>query len=65
MSNEHLSWFKSSYSSDQGGMCVEIATSPATIHVRDSKDPHGPQLALGIAQWADFVTGLRAGRLDA
>lgn len=50
-----LSWFKSSYSDDQGGNCIEIATSPATVHVRDSKDKAGPQLTFAPTAWADFV----------
>ena len=40
-------WFKSSYSSDAGGSCVEIANLIPThtrIAVRDSKLPHGPAL---------------------
>ncbi|NUL07632.1 DUF397 domain-containing protein, partial [Streptomyces lunaelactis] len=37
MNTERLNWFKSSYSSGEGGACVEVATCPATIHVRDSK----------------------------
>ncbi|MCG0288804.1 DUF397 domain-containing protein [Streptomyces sp. PSAA01] len=24
--------------------CVEVATTPTTIHIRDSKDPDGPRL---------------------
>jgi hypothetical protein len=33
-----LHWHKSSYSSsNESGDCVEIATDPPTIHVRDSK----------------------------
>lgn len=47
-----LEWFKSSYSGDEGGQCVEVATTPATIHVRDSKVPDGPTLDLAPASWA-------------
>ncbi|MFF6833066.1 MULTISPECIES: DUF397 domain-containing protein [unclassified Streptomyces] len=48
-------WRKSSYSSGEGGNCVEVAAHPATVHVRDSKVPHGPQLAVAPAAWAAFV----------
>jgi hypothetical protein len=49
-------WFKSSYSSGpDGDSCVEIAVTPHTIHVRDSKNTRGPQLALTPAAWAGFV----------
>lgn len=48
-------WRKSSYSGGEGGNCVEVAAHPTTVHVRDSKDPHGPQLAVAPAAWAAFV----------
>ncbi|MFJ6522876.1 hypothetical protein ACVW0K_004146 [Streptomyces filamentosus] len=48
-------WRKSSYSGPEGGECVEVAAHPALIHVRDSKVPHGPQLAVSPASWAVFV----------
>ncbi|MEU9327477.1 DUF397 domain-containing protein [Streptomyces canus] len=53
-----LAWFKSSYSSGpDGDSCVEIATTPGTVHVRDSKHRDAsPRLTLTPATWADFVT---------
>jgi hypothetical protein len=56
MSTSELTWFKSSYSSSGSGDCVEVATCPDTVHVRDSKDKQGPQLALSPATWTDFVS---------
>lgn len=52
-----LTWFKSSYSTGQGGECVEVATSPTTIHVRDSKQnpATAPTLALPPAAWQAFL----------
>ncbi|MFE6867172.1 DUF397 domain-containing protein [Kitasatospora sp. NPDC057692] len=50
-----LAWFKSSYSSNEGAQCVEIAKTPGTVHVRDSKDKSGPQLAFDPAAWHAFV----------
>lgn len=52
-----LEWFKSSYSGNEDGDCVEIAIAPAapTIHVRDSKDQQGAQLAFAARSWAAFV----------
>ncbi|WDO06753.1 DUF397 domain-containing protein [Streptomyces murinus] len=51
-----LAWFKSSYSSgNDGNSCVELAVTPGTIHVRDSKNVEGPRLALTPAAWANFV----------
>ncbi|MFJ9715959.1 DUF397 domain-containing protein [Streptomyces sp. NPDC101213] len=51
-----LVWFKSSYSSSgDGNDCIEIATAPGTVRVRDSKNIDGPRLALSPGAWADFV----------
>ncbi|MFD6799015.1 DUF397 domain-containing protein [Streptomyces cyaneofuscatus] len=50
-----LEWFKSSYSSNDGPECVEVAAARSTVHVRDSKDLAGPQLGFTSAAWADFV----------
>ncbi|MET8899032.1 DUF397 domain-containing protein [Streptomyces sp. NPDC004538] len=52
-----LVWFKSSYSGgNDGNSCVEIAKTPGTIHVRDSKRvEEGPLLALTPAAWATFL----------
>ncbi|MFF4131273.1 DUF397 domain-containing protein [Streptomyces mirabilis] len=48
-------WFKSSYSSGAGGECVEVATRPARVHVRDSKDTTRPALVVAPAAWIAFV----------
>ncbi|MBZ9639250.1 MULTISPECIES: DUF397 domain-containing protein [Streptomyces] len=52
-----LAWFKSSYSSgSEGDSCVEIATTPGTVHIRDSKyRDAGPRLALMPEAWAHFL----------
>ncbi|MEU2829449.1 DUF397 domain-containing protein [Streptomyces lavendulae] len=54
MSTSTLLWFRSSYSDDGGGACVEVATCPHAIHVRDSKNL-GPTLTLAPTAWADFA----------
>ncbi|MEV5755321.1 DUF397 domain-containing protein [Streptomyces tendae] len=46
---------RSSYSSDQGGECVEVAELSATVAVRDSKTPAGPTLTLAPAAFSAFV----------
>ncbi|MEU1803557.1 DUF397 domain-containing protein [Streptomyces sp. NPDC019937] len=51
-----LVWFKSSYSDSGGGECVEVAHTPATIHVRDSKIPDGPNLHIPADAWSAFLT---------
>ncbi|MCX4654207.1 DUF397 domain-containing protein [Streptomyces microflavus] len=54
MSTE-LHWFKSTYSGDDSGDCVEVATCPHTIHIRDSKDLTAPALAVSPTSWTSFV----------
>jgi hypothetical protein len=52
-----LAWFKSSYSSSgDGNDCIEVAAAPSVVHVRDSKNIGGPQLALTPDAWAAFVS---------
>ncbi|MFD9040540.1 DUF397 domain-containing protein [Streptomyces bottropensis] len=52
-----LAWFKSSYSGGtDGNSCVEVAITPGTVHVRDSKDTRLPRLALTPSAWSDFVS---------
>ncbi|MFF4405696.1 DUF397 domain-containing protein [Streptomyces sp. NPDC001262] len=48
-------WIKSSYSNADGPSCVEVAAAPATILVRDSKNPRGPRLTFAPSAWATFV----------
>ena len=57
MSAEALQWIKSSYSSSEGGDCIEVATEPSAIHIRDSKNPAdtGPTLQVTPAAWAAFT----------
>ncbi|MFD7286724.1 DUF397 domain-containing protein [Streptomyces sp. NPDC059863] len=57
-------WFKSSFSNDHGGQCVEGARLPdGAMAVRDSKSPHGPAFVVGGGAWAAFVDALNDGRL--
>ncbi|MFF4539023.1 DUF397 domain-containing protein [Streptomyces aureus] len=49
-------WRKSSYSdSSNSSECVEIAPTPATVLIRDSKDPDGARLAMTPGAWTAFV----------
>ncbi|WP_318215301.1 DUF397 domain-containing protein [Streptomyces sp. SCL15-6] len=50
-----LVWVKSSYSGAEGGQCVEFATAPAKVHVRDSKDTTRGALSVEPTAWAAFV----------
>jgi hypothetical protein len=56
MSTPELHWFKSSYSSSsEPGDCVEVAHTPAMIHIRDSKTPGTPHVAVASATWVSFL----------
>ncbi|WP_171162284.1 DUF397 domain-containing protein [Streptomyces sp. I05A-00742] len=55
-------WVKSSFSSGQGGQCLEWAPSIAAtgiVPIRDSKHPQGPALTFPSDAWHSFVTGLK------
>ncbi|MFE7108591.1 DUF397 domain-containing protein [Streptomyces sp. NPDC057575] len=51
-----LEWFKSTYSdSSNPSDCVEVATTPGTVHVRDSKNVTLPPFTVTSAAWTHFV----------
>ncbi|MCQ8192586.1 DUF397 domain-containing protein [Streptomyces rugosispiralis] len=50
-----LSWFKSSYSGDEGGECVEVAVTEQSVRIRDSKDLARPALTIGRDGWTRFI----------
>ncbi len=56
-------WFKSSYSDETGGTCVEVAhltPTPARIAIRDSKHPQGPALLLPPEAFAALLDHVRS-----
>ncbi|TDB86034.1 DUF397 domain-containing protein [Actinomadura sp. KC216] len=57
-------WRKSSRSGHEGGECVEVADLTASVAVRDSKDPDGPNLAFGRAAWRAFADRVKASKFD-
>jgi hypothetical protein len=55
-------WRKASYSTGNGGNCVEVAQNlPGAVAVRDSKDPDGPELVFTPDEWRAFTAGMKAG----
>ena len=53
-------WRKSSYSSENGGNCIEIAADfPGVVPVRDSKNPQGPVLVIPANAWSAFVHAVK------
>ena len=64
-------WRKSTYSSGNGGACVEVAVVPGSkegsdyvITMRDSKDPDGPVLTFTPDEWKAFTLGVQDGEFD-
>lgn len=58
-------WRKSTRSGSNGGSCVEVARNlPGIVGVRDSKDPHGPALAVSPTTWTAFTTTVKTDQLD-
>ncbi|MFI6059191.1 DUF397 domain-containing protein [Streptomyces sp. NPDC051286] len=58
-----MAWFKSSYSTGNGGECVQIAVAAMHVHIRDSKQVGGPMLTVRPEAWAGllgFATGREA-----
>lgn len=55
---EKPAWRKSSRSVGQGA-CVELAPVAGGWLVRDSKNPHGPRLAVSERALTRLVAGLR------
>ena len=59
----NLLWRKATASITDGN-CVEVAHTPDTIAVRDSKDPNGAVLRYTHAEWAAFLDGAKKGEFD-
>ena len=51
-------WRKSSYSGDNGGECVEVASAEAVL-VRDTADRSGPVLTFTADAWRAFMAAIR------
>jgi hypothetical protein len=58
MDSMNSTWRKSSYSSANGGACVEVATTDAVL-VRDTTDRAGFTLSVSGAAWNRFLSTLR------
>ena len=58
----NLEWRKATYSSSNGGNCIEVATADRTVAVRDSKDPDGPRLAFKAHAWQAFAAKVKGKR---
>ncbi|GAA2555064.1 DUF397 domain-containing protein [Streptomyces albidoflavus] len=57
---DHIEWRKSSYSSGGSGNCVEVAATPGSVRVRDSKDTSIRGFAVSGDAWSAFLVGVPA-----
>ena len=64
MDLSRITWRTASYSSSNGGTCVEVAGAGHAVAVRDSKDPDGPKLAITPQRWQAFTCRVKKGTLD-
>ncbi|MFB7776266.1 DUF397 domain-containing protein [Streptomyces bauhiniae] len=53
-------WFKSSYSNDTGGACLELADLTNKVGIRDSKVRMGPALVVPTTAWRSFLGMVRS-----
>jgi Domain of unknown function (DUF397) len=59
MDLSRINWRKASYSTNNGGECVEVGTVPRLVAVRDSKDPQGPALTFHAEDWTAFTRRMK------
>jgi len=55
----NIQWRKATYSSGNGGNCIEVAAADHVVAVRDSNDPDGPRLAFRPQAWKAFTAKLK------
>ncbi len=56
-----MQWRKSSYSSAQGGNCVEVANGDCYTHLRDSKNLDLGYFSFDAGEWGVFLVSARQG----
>lgn len=52
-------WRKSTYSGNGGVNCVETATAPGGVAVRDTASRGGASLSVPAGAWTSFLAALR------
>jgi Domain of unknown function (DUF397) len=60
MNMNKTGWRKSTYSSSNGGACIEVAAADRAVAVGDSKDTDGPVLAFGQQTRQAFAAKVKA-----
>ncbi|RFS87218.1 DUF397 domain-containing protein [Actinomadura spongiicola] len=52
-------WRKASRSTSNGGDCIEVASVPRTIAIRDSKDPEGPSIIINHNDFRHLIKTIK------
>lgn len=52
-------WRKSTYSSANGGQCLETAAGQGAVRVRDTADREGVTLSFQADAWKEFTAALK------
>jgi hypothetical protein len=52
-------WRKSSYSGGQGGQCVEVASTPGHVAIRDTTNRGSATLSVPASAWRAFAADLK------
>jgi predicted secreted Zn-dependent protease len=47
-----------------GGQCVKVAVSEQMVVIGNTKTPYGPILSYTLAEWREFVAGVKNGDFD-
>lgn len=55
-----MTWRTSTYSSGNGGNCIEAASATGSVAVRDTKDRDGSLLSIPADAWAKFTSSLKS-----
>jgi hypothetical protein len=53
-----MTWRKSTYSGDNGGNCVEVASASGLVIVRDTANRHGATVSVTPAAWRRLTAGV-------
>jgi hypothetical protein len=59
MGADGMVWRKASRSHDDGDACLEIASTPDVVILRDSKAPNGAKLIMGRQDFRRFTDALK------
>ncbi|MGH3408051.1 MAG: DUF397 domain-containing protein [Streptosporangiaceae bacterium] len=60
MERDSVNWRKSSFSSANGGQCVEVGNAAAGVVVRDTTDRAGAVLTVSAGAWRALLAEVRA-----